>query len=117
MATRLEQAVGNVVSNAIEYSPDGGEIPISVTCEEGMRGAWAQDHGIDPLLTTYRGSLTASSIPQPSLRRCSATSHAILCAGMTMHGAIVPPAIVNRPCLVSSHQTPSKGTRGERLWA
>lgn len=47
---RLERVLGNLLSNAKEYSPEGSEITVTVSREEDETGAWAvlhvQDQGI-----------------------------------------------------------------------
>jgi signal transduction histidine kinase len=47
---RLERVVGNLVSNAIKYSPEGGEVRITVAREECDGAGWAvltvQDQGV-----------------------------------------------------------------------
>jgi signal transduction histidine kinase len=47
---RLERVVGNLISNAVKYSPDGGEVILSLTMEESASGASAvlsvRDEGI-----------------------------------------------------------------------
>jgi PAS domain S-box-containing protein len=40
-AVRLERVVANLLSNALKYSPDGGEITLEVSCEETPETAWA----------------------------------------------------------------------------
>lgn len=42
----LEQAVANLVDNAIRYSPDGGEIRVTIAIDEGQAVLAVQDHGI-----------------------------------------------------------------------
>lgn len=37
----LERVLGNLIANAIKYSPDGGEIRITVGREDDGQGAWA----------------------------------------------------------------------------
>lgn len=46
-ATRIEQVVGNLLDNAIKFSPDGGRIDVEVStpCDETIRVA-VRDHGI-----------------------------------------------------------------------
>jgi signal transduction histidine kinase len=47
---RLDRAVGNLVANAVTYSPDGGEIVVRAYQERDGEGSWAvvsvTDHGI-----------------------------------------------------------------------
>ena len=43
---RLVQVVTNLVSNAIKYSPDGGEILISTHFAKGMVEVAVRDHGV-----------------------------------------------------------------------
>jgi signal transduction histidine kinase len=47
---RLERVVGNLVSNAIKYSPEGGEVRITVARDEFDGAGWAvlsvQDQGV-----------------------------------------------------------------------
>ena len=38
---RLERVVGNLVSNAVKYSPDGGDVTLELSREETAGGAWA----------------------------------------------------------------------------
>lgn len=49
-ADRLERAVGNLVGNAIKYSPAGGDVTVRVWRESDGQGLWAmlavQDQGI-----------------------------------------------------------------------
>ena len=49
-ADRLERVLGNLLANAIKYTPDGGQITLSVTWEEAADGDWAvltvQDQGV-----------------------------------------------------------------------
>jgi signal transduction histidine kinase len=49
-AVRIRRVVENLVSNAIKYSPAGGEIVVAVRPERGDGHAWAvfsvRDHGI-----------------------------------------------------------------------
>jgi len=47
---RLERVLGNLLGNAVKYSPHGGEILISVAREDGLEGVWAvvavRDEGV-----------------------------------------------------------------------
>jgi signal transduction histidine kinase len=45
---RIEQVVTNLVDNAIKYSPEGGDIEISLDCDErsDMARVTIRDHGI-----------------------------------------------------------------------
>lgn len=47
---QLERVLGNLLDNAIKYSPSGGTIRVRVDCEEEASGRWAtlcvQNHGI-----------------------------------------------------------------------
>ncbi len=43
---KLAQVVTNLVTNAIKYSPHGGEILVGSQVEEKMAQVWVQDHGI-----------------------------------------------------------------------
>jgi PAS domain S-box-containing protein len=49
-AFRLERVVGNLLANAVKYSPGGGEIRVRVAREPGPDGGWAvltvEDRGI-----------------------------------------------------------------------
>lgn len=49
-ATRIERVVGNLLNNAIKYSPVGGEVTISLSQEQREASSWAilalQDQGI-----------------------------------------------------------------------
>lgn len=45
-ADRLVQVVGNLLTNAIKYSPDGGEIAISTSAMDGVVKVSVRDHGI-----------------------------------------------------------------------
>ena len=49
-ADRLEQVLGNLLTNAIKYSPAGGTITVSLTREEDSAGDWAilevRDQGV-----------------------------------------------------------------------
>lgn len=47
---RITRAIGNLVGNAIKYSPKGGDVVVRVWRDERLDGPWAvvevQDHGI-----------------------------------------------------------------------
>jgi two-component system NtrC family sensor kinase len=43
---RLDQAVSNLISNAIKYTPQGGRISVSVTSEDGQVVVTVKDNGI-----------------------------------------------------------------------
>ncbi|MBV9358888.1 MAG: response regulator, partial [Chloroflexi bacterium] len=50
-AARLERVVSNLLANAVKYSPEGGDILVSVLCDQrGGDGEWAilrvVDHGV-----------------------------------------------------------------------
>src|SRR5919199_3848367 len=49
-AARLERALGNLVGNAVKYSPPGAEVRVTLSRQHDARGAWAvvqvQDRGI-----------------------------------------------------------------------
>jgi len=49
-AERIERVLQNLLVNAVKYSPDGGDVTISLSRLEDERGAWAivsvRDHGI-----------------------------------------------------------------------
>jgi PAS domain S-box-containing protein len=45
-ANKLRQAVGNVLSNAYKYSPDGGEIHVALRRDLGEVVVEVQDHGL-----------------------------------------------------------------------
>jgi signal transduction histidine kinase len=49
-AARLERALGNVVGNAVKYSPPGAGVRVTISQQHDARGAWAvvqvQDQGI-----------------------------------------------------------------------
>jgi signal transduction histidine kinase len=44
--TRLIQVVGNVLGNAIRYTPDGGQIDVSMRVQEGTLAVTVTDNGI-----------------------------------------------------------------------
>ena len=43
---KLEQAVRNLLSNAYKYSPDGGEVAVTLAVEHGQAVVAVRDHGI-----------------------------------------------------------------------
>lgn len=43
---KIEQVVLNIMSNAIKYTPDGGEINVYLTCDENMAKLQIVDNGI-----------------------------------------------------------------------
>ena len=45
-ADRLVQVMSNLVSNAIKYSPDGGEVRVATRAEDGMVRVSVTDQGI-----------------------------------------------------------------------
>jgi len=45
-AERLEQVLSNLLDNAIKYSPQGGEIEVSVTRQNGQAVVAVRDHGV-----------------------------------------------------------------------
>jgi signal transduction histidine kinase len=72
---RLSQVVGNLVANAVKYSPDGGEVQIRVFDDGGRAALEVTDHGVgipledQPLIFTkfYRGHAAGSGIPGTGL--------------------------------------------------
>jgi PAS domain S-box-containing protein len=43
---RLVQVVSNLLTNAIKYSPDGGEVVVTTRADEGMVAVSVTDHGV-----------------------------------------------------------------------
>jgi signal transduction histidine kinase len=72
---RLSQVVGNLVANAVKYSPGGGEIAVRAGESEGRALLEVTDHGLgipledQALIFTkfYRGRAAASGIPGTGL--------------------------------------------------
>jgi signal transduction histidine kinase len=72
---RLAQVVGNVLSNAVKYSPDGGTITVGAAQASGHARVWIADEGtgIPPehrsqlFQPFYRGDAAAAGIPGTGL--------------------------------------------------
>ena len=72
---RLAQVVGNVLSNAVKYSPDGGTITVGAAEAAGHARVWVADEGtgIAPehrgqlFQPFYRGDAAAAGIPGTGL--------------------------------------------------
>jgi len=72
---RLAQVVGNVLSNAVKYSPDGGTITVGAAEAAGHARVWVADQGtgIAPehrgqlFQPFYRGDAAAAGIPGTGL--------------------------------------------------
>jgi signal transduction histidine kinase len=47
-APRLERVLGNLLGNAVKYTPDGGEIRLDVHLEDGAGEPWARVAVSDP---------------------------------------------------------------------
>lgn len=43
---RLERVLGNLLANALKYSPQGGEVTVTVTCQAGEAVIAVRDHGL-----------------------------------------------------------------------
>jgi signal transduction histidine kinase len=43
---KLAQVINNLLSNALKYSPGGGEILVGSRAEQGTALVWVQDHGV-----------------------------------------------------------------------
>ena len=43
---RLEQALGNLIDNAIRYSPEGGDVDVAVAIRDGEAVVSVRDHGV-----------------------------------------------------------------------
>jgi signal transduction histidine kinase len=73
--SRLAQVVGNVLSNAVKYSPAGGTITVGAAEEDGAARVWVEDEGtgIAPEFREqifepfYRGGAPAAGIPGTGL--------------------------------------------------
>jgi signal transduction histidine kinase len=73
--SRLAQVVGNILSNAVKYSPAGGTITVGAIEEEGSARVWVEDEGtgIAPEFREqifepfYRGGAPAAGIPGTGL--------------------------------------------------
>ena len=72
---RLAQVVGNVLSNAVKYSPGGGTITVGARASSGVARVWVADQGdgIPPehreelFEPFYRGGAAAAGIPGTGL--------------------------------------------------
>jgi signal transduction histidine kinase len=72
---RLAQVVGNVLSNAVKYSPGGGTITVGARASSGVARVWVADEGdgIPPehraqlFEPFYRGGAAAAGIPGTGL--------------------------------------------------
>ncbi len=72
---RLAQVVGNVLSNAVKYSPEGGTITVGAAEASGHARVWVADEGtgIAPehrsqlFQPFYRGDAAAAGIPGTGL--------------------------------------------------
>jgi signal transduction histidine kinase len=73
--SRLAQVVGNILSNAVKYSPAGGTITVGAAAEDGSARVWVDDEGtgiapehreqiFEPF---YRGGAPAAGIPGTGL--------------------------------------------------
>ncbi len=73
--SRLAQVVGNVLSNAVKFSPTGGTITVGAAQSNGSARVWVDDEGtgIDPehraqiFEPFYRGGAAAAGIPGTGL--------------------------------------------------
>ena len=87
----LEQVVRNLVSNAIKYSPDGGEIRVALSTDPGVAGIAMSDNGLGvhrsrspPSTTACQGYSTwragtlavSGSGSSSAVTSCSATADA-----------------------------------------
>ncbi|HEU4516990.1 MAG TPA: response regulator [Steroidobacteraceae bacterium] len=45
-AVRITQVIGNLVSNAIKYTPDGGRLEVSLVADDGRAAVSVRDNGI-----------------------------------------------------------------------
>jgi signal transduction histidine kinase len=73
--SRLAQVVGNILSNAVKYSPAGGTITVGAVEDDGAARVWVEDEGtgIAPEFREqifepfYRGGAPAAGIPGTGL--------------------------------------------------
>jgi signal transduction histidine kinase len=73
--SRLTQVIGNILSNAVKYSPDGGTITVGAAASDGNARIWVDDEGtgIAPehreqiFQPFYRGGAPAAGIPGTGL--------------------------------------------------
>src|SRR5919199_4470816 len=77
--TQVERLLSNLLSNAVQYSPEGGEITVALSREDDAAGAWAvpqmRDRGMGipvedlPYVFErfYRGRNVASTVPGTGL--------------------------------------------------
>lgn len=77
--TRIEQAISNVLENAIKFSPEGGDISVTISREEGWAQVAITDHGI---------GIPATDIPElctPFYRASNALSHYLSGLGLGLY--------------------------------
>jgi signal transduction histidine kinase len=92
-AERLERVIENLVNNAIKYSPDGGEVEISVTIDGDQALVRVRDYGI---------GIEAEALPHVFERSYRAPRAAATAPGLGL-GLSIAAAIVDR--------------HGGRMWA